>query len=128
MSKVVDKYSVPYAGGYSEDGQTIYIDYTVPDYFTTYAGEQYPLRSILEHHEASEMYYMFHKGMDFNTAHKLAIQDDIALMTKLGIPIDEYYGKLHEIVEFNLYMWSKRHTTDLPPDLDMRPYIDDGLM
>jgi hypothetical protein len=126
--KINFDYDIPYAGGYSVDGQTIYIDKDIPEYFTAYDGKIYPLRAILINHEHAESVWLqLEPGKTYNEAHLEATKEDIEYMLDRDIPVDEYYGALAWHVDHCLHKWQEG-VAKLPPDLDMRPYIEDGLM
>lgn len=52
---------------------------------------------------------------------------DIDLLLGLNIPVDEYFGHLHTWVIHCLNKYNSG-IAKLPPDLNMLPYIEDGLI
>ena len=119
-------YDIPYGGGYSACRRIVYIDRNIGDTFKAYDGQEYPLKPILVAHEIREV-RLLKIFKRYNTAHRLSTYGDIALLLRLGVPIDEYYGHLHNSVEMALNRW-KAGQAELPPDLDMLPYIEDGIL
>lgn len=124
--KINRDYDIPYAGGYSTDGETIYIDRDIPETFTAYDGRVYSLISPLIYHEKNEYQYLRAHG-SFSLAHKQAVDTDINNLEFRDIPIDEYYGHLHVWVLHCLEKY-RSGKANLPPDLDLRPYIEDGII
>lgn len=119
-------YDVPYGGGYSQCRRVMYIDKHIGDYFTAYDGQQYAFKAVLVAHEYREIQWLKWVSK-YNPAHRLSTVGDLVFMLWRGIPIDEYYGHLHAHVEASLRKW-KRGDAVLPPDLDMLPYREDGLL
>lgn len=120
------QYDIPYGGGYSACRRVIYIDRHIGDTFQAYNGQAFPFKSILVAHERREI-RLLRLFKRYNTAHRLSTLGDLALLLRLGIPVDEYYGQLHTSVEMALNRW-RSGQAELPPDLDMLPYIEDGIL
>ena len=124
--KVNLDYEVPYIGGYSKDGQTIYIDRNYPKNFKDLSGKIHNAHHPLIIHEMAEAVLMC--ALSFEDAHHRALEYEIAGLRSAGIPIDEYYGFLYKYVRKNVRKVRAAYAFELPPDLDMRPYASDNLV
>jgi hypothetical protein len=118
-------YDVPYVGGYSNDGKVIYLDRDLPERMRTTTGKVFDPRTYLIIHESVEAMLIHRLGIAFNEAHTIALGAEMAALQKDGVPIDEYYAFIYRHVEKKL----KAEAVVSPPyDLDLKPYIEDGLM
>jgi hypothetical protein len=119
-------YDVPYLGGYSADGATIYIDKDTPE--QAKRGKRlYQLRpqglvSCILVHEHWEKTAMLAWGWAYPEAHELATHaEHVCVRDALGLDPAEYEDVWAPIIRF---AESKLHKPGiaLPPDLDRTPY------
>jgi hypothetical protein len=119
-------YDIPYLGGYSRDGATIYIDKDTPEQFAR-GRRIYVLRPDglvrgLIVHEHWEKTALTAWGWSYPEAHELATHaEDRFARDELGFdPVDyeEVWRPLIFRAERKLHM----KNISLPPDLDRTPY------
>ena len=120
-------YDIPYLGGYSLDGATVYIDRDTPDEWRR-AGRVYPLRprglvsSILVH-EHWEKTALAAWGCSYADAHALATHaEHLYVRDVLRLNADDYENISHPIIraaEKKL----RRSDILIPDDLDPTPYV-----
>ena len=125
MSLVDANHHVPYLGGCSVDGNTVYIDQRFPEWIPpTDEGEQ-PINthSYLAIHEIVERNLMMH-GFHYNVAHNIASAAEEAALLLDGHDPTIYYG-----ITSVTYNKTLREFDPLmvPLDLDMTPYKEDEL-
>lgn len=118
-------YDIPYIGGYSKDKKTIYIDCDFKWQFTDTRGIVHNILDALILHESIEC--MLLDTHTFNDSHKIALAAEGEYLKQRDIPIDEYYHHIYKHVDARLQR-SYIEGADLPPDLDMTPYIEDGIL
>jgi hypothetical protein len=118
------EYDIPYTAGYSVDGKTIYIDRKFPKKFTTTVNQEVDLHKYLTIHEVTEKAMEDKLGIHFNPAHQIALGAEQAALHEDNVLVDEYYGFLERWVTYNLEL---KNIKKIPPDLDMKPYIEDNL-
>lgn len=116
-------YDVPYTGGYSIDGSTIYIDRKLPRKFHTTLGQNVRSDKYLILHEVTEKSLMQHLGLTYNEAHRLSVGVEEKALSCDGVPVDEYYGFMWKWFEINEQV---ENITKTPPDLDLGCYREDG--
>jgi hypothetical protein len=134
-------YDVPYLGGYSRDGATIYIDrdtpseikrgkrvYQILQLAPVKAGEPAPaqagglIRGILVH-EHWEKTAMLAWGFGYAEAHELATHaENHFARDVLGLDPDDYESVWRPVIKL---AEKKLHAqaAQLPPDLDLTPYM-----
>lgn len=117
-------YDIPYTGGYSEDGTTIYIDKRVPNGYTDTQNIDVTAISYLVIHEVVEKALMDALGFNYNHAHAIAMGAEMHACTMDRVNYDEYYEFLGEYVKKNIEV---NEIKEVPKDLDLTPYIEDGL-
>lgn len=118
-------YDIPYVAGYSLDGSTIYIDKNLPQSFMDTRGNiHYFIPALILHEAVEKMLLGTHT---FNEAHKIALAAEHAELHRLNIPTDEYYGFLYMHVHTALEKM-RAGESELPADLDLLPYHEDGLI
>ena len=106
------EYDIPYLGGVSTDGETVYIDRTYP-----YA--EYIKYIVL--HEVVEGILM-RGGLHYQLAHYLAEQMEEKAVLEDGLDLDEYNAK-NTAEELRIY---EKPIVSVPPDLDITPYRDEA--
>lgn len=117
-------YDIPYTGGVSQDGCTIYLDKRLPESFVDSRKQTVMVYQYLIIHEVVEQALMNELKLDFNTAHSIAMGAELYAVTMDGINYDEYYGFIQKYVEFDK---KPEDIHSVPPDLDLRPYEADHM-
>ncbi len=115
------KYHVPYVAGYSTDGTTIYIDRDLPQTFTARNGDVIEIDRYLLLHEAVEKSLIDTLGLRYQHAHQIALRAEQAAVRADGVSWAEYDGFMMKFVK----EMGDSHPSRLPPDLDLKPYIDE---
>jgi hypothetical protein len=121
--RVDASHEVPYAGGVSKNGETIYIDHRIPETYKQTDGKEVRPRKYLVAHEGYEWKLMEH-GSAYNAAHRKAAQYEKALLQADDVDVREYYDLIYKHVHLAVVDIDRKK---LPEDLDLRPYIQDGL-
>jgi hypothetical protein len=127
VSKANTQYEVPYVGGYSKDGQTIYLDKRFARdavYHSKITNDRINMVPFITYHESIEAAEMQRNRGNFNPAHRIAEQKMDDLLRKQGIDIEEFCEHLYDWVQFCLLNFDNGA---VPPDLDLRPYEQDRL-
>ena len=120
MAVVNDEYGVPYLAGMSSDRKTVYIDCDLPPTITI-DGEEIDPRPFLIIHESVECYYM-DAGDAYQVAHKKGIVAEKAFVEEMDIDWDLYSKALEPFIKQD----GEKPITNPPPDLDPKPYEDEG--
>lgn len=121
--KVDATHEVPYLGGVSKDGQTIYIDYRFPVKYQQKDGRVVEPHKYLVFHELAE-FTLMSNGESYNQAHRKAAQLEKEFLAEDGVNIKEYYEHVYYYVQKAM---AKIDIKKVPVDLDIRPYVEDGL-
>ena len=121
--KVDTTHEVPYLGGVSKDGHTIYIDYRFPESYKQKDGKIVKPHKYLVFHESAE-FLLMSLGKSYNDAHRRAAQLEKEFLAEDGINAEEYYQHIYKYVQDAMHNIDKSR---VPTDLDMRPYLEDGL-
>lgn len=121
-------HSIGYAGGYSKDGKTIYVDSEIDTNFKL-GGKKVDVIKFLVVHECVEKALMETYDLDYVPAHALATAAEDAVVAAIfGPAAVASYGKQWEA---QIAKVTKRgEHPDPPDDLDPRPYedMDDHMM
>ncbi|NBW57155.1 hypothetical protein EBR43_05095 [bacterium] len=124
MAMKVDlNHEVPYLGGVSKDGQTVYLDKRFPNTYRQKDGKVVESHKYLIFHEIAE-FLLLSQGESYNKAHRRAAQLEKEFLIKGGINVREYYQNIYDHVKTSM---KNIDADDIPKDLDLRPYIEDGL-
>lgn len=124
--KIDKTFDIPYLGGYSKSGETIYFDRHLPEKLkvirdqTTREIDPIPFLSM---HESMEKTLLDQKGYNYQHAHKLATAyERRGVLQLLGPGWWESYQK-----SFNPYIKADSHEKlkKIPSDLDLEPYQDE---
>ncbi len=118
---MVREYHVPYLAGYSEDGLTIYIDRDLPPSFVNRGGDKITVDRYLMLHESVEKSLIHHLGLHYQHAHQIALHREQAAVKADGVSWNEYDRFMQKWIKEA----EESHSLHLPPDLDLRPYIDE---
>lgn len=117
-------YDVPYTAGYSKDGSTIYIDRKIPKTYVDSQGKTVNVYRYLIIHEVTEKSLKDELLFKYNEAHSIAMGAEMHACTMDGVNYDEYYGFLGKYVKQDI---KPEDFSTVPPDLDIQPYVEDGL-
>lgn len=124
-------YDIPYLGGYSNDGKTIYLDRHLPDEISfsvdgkthTFCPDHYICQ-----HEKFEKAVMDACGWSYTAAHEAATGYERRSVLAAGIPWDGYQRSLKPYIKADERQTLKK----VPKDLDLRPYytppVDEDLI
>lgn len=114
-------YHIPYLAGYSTSGTVIYIDRDLPRFFKTSAGKKVDVHRYLLLHEAVEKALLDAFGLHYQHAHQIALRAEEAAVHGDGISWQEYDSWMQTYIK----IVEEEAPLDLPPDLDLTPYIDE---
>ena len=120
---VDSSHHIPYLGGYSNDGKTIYIDSRFPKTIKGKDGKTIDCHKYLTIHEMTER-RLLEAGLDYNASHNIAEATEEAAMRLDGVDPKDYYGVLYEVYNHTLRDFDP---DKVPKDLDLKPYKDDKL-
>ena len=112
------KFDIKYTGGYSMDGNTIYLDEHFPKFFMVEGKEVSTVESIGLHHELPEK-WMSDNGYEYPYAHETATGIEKAYVESLGVTWKGYCNE----VDKNLRKVYSRLLEKSPPSLDLAPYL-----
>ena len=115
------EYHVPYLAGYSTDGKVIYIDQDLPKSFVNRAGDTVKVDRYLMLHESVEKSLIDQLQMHYQHAHQVALRTEKAAVAADGVSWLEYDRFMQKWIKEA----EESHSLKLPPDLDLRPYIDE---
>jgi hypothetical protein len=115
------KYHVPYLAGYSTDCSQIYIDKDLPPSFVAKNGEVIEIDRYLLLHEAVEKSLIDTLNLRYQHAHQIALRAEQAAVRADGVSWAEYDGFMMKFVK----EMGEGKVTHIPPDLDLKPYIDE---
>ncbi|MHB8392289.1 MAG: hypothetical protein ACYDBH_22375 [Acidobacteriaceae bacterium] len=109
-------YDIPYLGGYSEDGLTVYLDRRLPRYL-----DAVDVWRFIWVHERTEKALIDQFGWDYQRAHAAATQVEHEAVRAYGINPAGYEDSLRPWIR------SADHesVTRVPADLDLTPYEDE---
>lgn len=118
-------YDIPYLGGYSEDGRTIYLDRRLPKLLSLPDRRKFCPYPFLLVHERVEKWLLDHRKLPernpYLWAHRIATAAEHQAVREAGISPEEYEAALRPWIR------SADHesVTHIPPDLDLTPYRDE---
>jgi len=119
--KVDRQHDVPYLGGCSRDGKTVYLDRNVPRSFTS-KGRRINAEPFLVLHEAVERSLLMHLGLRYQFAHQIALRAEQAAVRAAGISWHDYNSFTQKYAK-----QADDETIRRPPvDLDLDPYRDES--
>lgn len=120
LRKVDWEHDVPYEGGCSEDGKTVYLDRHLPATFV-YRGRHVEVKPFLVLHETVEKCLLMELGLEYEHAHQLALRVEQAAVRAAGVGWREY----NRFTEKYVKEADSEKLTKLPRDLDVKPYRDE---
>jgi len=111
-------YEVPYIAGYSTDGKTIYIDKNLPKFFLDNNKKVYIDKFIILH-EVLEKHLLSIPGFTYQYAHQIALRIEKQVVESSKVDWEKY----DKFIDRWVKIIDKDY--DIPPDLDLTPYIDE---
>lgn len=118
--KVVCDYDIPYVAGYSQSGETVYIDRHMPETENDNDGN-YPIRKLLVAHETIEKALIDEYKVHYLVAHQIALVIEQTLTEALGLD----WKIENEIMQKYVKEIDKENLSNCPSDLDLTPYQDE---
>jgi hypothetical protein len=116
--KIDRRYDIKYAGGYSRDGKTLYLDRNFPETIDVVGKQISTVESIVRHHELTEK-WLSDDAYEYPYAHEVATKIERMHVESLGGDWAEY----SKIVSKHLKEVAERKLQKSPKDLDLSPYI-----
>ncbi|HUW98559.1 MAG TPA: hypothetical protein VMV40_06920 [Acidiferrobacter sp.] len=113
-------YDIPYLAGYSQNGQTIYIDRHLPLSFTN-KGRTVQVDRYLILHEAVEKSLIDELGLHYLHAHQIATRAEESAVRADRISWTAYDAFMQKYVK----AIGDERLTHVPADLDLKPYRDE---
>ena len=120
VKKLDRRHDIPYLAGYSEDGETIYIDRHMPRSFK-FRGRMVDTDRFLILHEEVEKTLIDQLGLHYLHAHQIATRAEQAAVRAAGVTWRDYDGFMQKYVK----RIGDERLTKLPKDLDTKPYRDE---
>jgi hypothetical protein len=120
VKKLDRDHDIPYLAGYSQDGQTIYIDRHLPRKMS-YKGRKIEVDRYLIMHEEVEKTLIDQLGLHYLHAHQIATRAEEAAVRAEGILWRDYDRFMQKYVK---HIGDER-LTKVPADLDLKPYRDE---
>jgi hypothetical protein len=120
VKKLDRTHDVPYLAGYSQDGQTIYIDRHLPP-IMNYKGRKVDVDRYLIMHEEVEKTLIDQLGLHYLHAHQIATRAEEAAVRAEGILWRDYDRFMQKYVK---HIGDER-LQKVPADLDLKPYRDE---
>ena len=115
-------YEIPYVAGYSEDGETVYVDKHLPLTYKQSNGRQVDVLTPLLVHEVTEKYILKTYGVKYQFAHEAASHYEHEYVKRAGFDkaeYDEFFKKwIKTIADL------EKKSAKMPADLDLEPYED----
>jgi hypothetical protein len=120
VKKLDRNHDVPYLAGYSQDGQTIYIDRHLPTKMS-YKGRTVEVDRYLIMHEEVEKTLIDQLGLHYLHAHQIATRAEEAAVRADGVVWRDYDRFMQKYVK---HIGDER-LKKVPADLDLKPYRDE---
>jgi len=120
VKKLDCTHDVPYLAGYSQDGETIYIDRHLPRTMN-YKGRKIEVDRYLIMHEEVEKTLIDQLGLHYLHAHQIATRAEEAAVRADGILWRDYDRFMQKYVK---HIGDER-LVRVPEDLDLKPYRDE---
>lgn len=111
-------YNIKYTGGYSADGQVIYIDSLFPKEVAVQGRKIDTLEAIGRHHECTEK-WLIDDGYTYSYAHQIATKIERYYIESLGVSWTEYSNEIAK----KLRETYSRKLVRSPANLDQSPYV-----
>jgi hypothetical protein len=114
------KHDIPYLAGYSQDGETIYIDRHMPPSFK-FRGRTVETDRFLVLHEEVEKTLIDQLGLHYLHAHQIATRAEQAAVRAAGVSWRAY----DRFMQKNVKRAGDERLSKVPADLDTKPYRDE---
>jgi hypothetical protein len=111
-------FNVPLGAGSSQDGQTIYIDKSIPNSYKQKGGAVVPSDHYVAVHEYVEK-RLLDAGIKYLPAHASATATELAAVQDDGFDVNQYDTFFDKWLKV-----AAKHKLgdDTPPDLELKPY------
>jgi hypothetical protein len=119
VKKFDREHDIPYLAGYSQDGQTIYIDRHLPKSFT-FRGRVVEVDRFLILHEEVEKTLIDQLDLHYLHAHQIATRAEEAAVHAHGVTWKAYDRFMQKYVK----SIGDERLSKVPEDLDLKPYRD----
>jgi hypothetical protein len=119
VKKFDREHDIPYLAGYSQDGQTIYIDRHLPKSFT-FRGRTVEVDRFLILHEEVEKTLIDQLDLHYLHAHQIATRAEEAAVHAHGVTWKAYDRFMQKYVK----SIGDERLSKVPVDLDLKPYRD----
>ena len=117
--KINCNHDVPYGGGTSKDGKTVYIDHHIPE-FIKVKGKKINIHESIAVHEHAEFPRMAKHNDSYETAHAdYANPAEKEYVERHGINWDDYNRAVEKIVRVDS---EDTPSPNIPKDLYLKPY------
>ena len=120
VKKVDYDHDIPYVAGYSNDGQTVFIDRHLPRTFR-YQGRSVAVERYLIVHEEVEKTLIDRLGLDYLHAHEIATRAEKAAVCAAHISWQSYDRFMQHYVR----VMHDKPLSRIPADLDLTPYREE---
>lgn len=127
---IVNDYDIPYTAGYSKDGFTIYMDYSVPQFLDVLARGSRTKTVKVDIWKSFAVHEMTEKSLedkpyfwDYSISHEDALRAERLYVESIGADFNDYNKKTLEIVD---RIMKRDSYPNCPKDLDLQPYKDDN--
>ena len=120
VRKLDRSHDIPYMGGYSVDGGTVYIDRHLPRSFV-HNGKRIATDQFLILHEVIEKSLLDELGLHYVHAHQIAVRTEQAAVRAAGVRWRDY----DRFMKANMKKIDGERILKVPRDLDLSPYRDE---
>ena len=120
VKKIDRDHDIPYAAGYSQNGETIFIDRHMPKSFV-HEGKRVQTDRFLILHEAVEKALLDELGLHYLHAHQIALRTERAAVEAAGLSWSRY----NAFTQANIKKIGDERLSNVPSDLDLTPYRDE---
>ena len=120
VKKVDRDHDIPYAAGYSQNGETIFIDRHMPKSFV-HDGKRVQTDRFLILHETVEKALLDEFGLHDLHARRIALHAERAAVGAAGLS----WSRCNAFTQENVEKIQDERLTDVPSDLDLMPYRDE---
>lgn len=118
-ARVNQEYDIPLLAGYSKDGNTLYVDKSMPNgYASRYTGKRVEALHFLLFHEGVEKALIDQWGLSYLPAHAVAQRIEQDAVKAAGVADREYNGFMAKYIK----VAREKKEYHVPPNLDLTPY------
>ncbi|MDE2141785.1 MAG: hypothetical protein KGJ84_05175 [Elusimicrobia bacterium] len=117
-SRIETRFDVPFVAGYDlKDPRRIFIDKDVPATLDVPRG-RIPVQSLLNVHERVEKALLWNYGVEYQTAHQIALRCERRSAVAVGVDWKTYDDKMVDVIN----RIDKKPVTIVSDELDLLPY------